>query len=127
MKCSWISKLVIDEQNDIKTFLENFIIKKHVLYILHTDKLAIRNHTKLERLPVFYEEIFEVFSESKSSIHIDKMTTADFLRQSIWGNKYFQYKNKIFFFENWYDAGILYFKDIVDENSIKPIEYFFFK
>jgi hypothetical protein len=28
IKCSWISKLVIDEQNNIKTFLENFNIKQ---------------------------------------------------------------------------------------------------
>jgi hypothetical protein len=66
----------------------------------------------------------EAISESKISIEIDKMTTADFLQQSLWGNKYFRHKNKTFFFENWYDAGILYVNDIVDENGIKPIEYF---
>ena len=125
IKCSWISKLVSDNQNNIKTFLENFNIKKHdILYMLHTNKLATKGHAKLERLPIFYKEIFEAFSESKSTTEIDNMNTSDFLRQSLWGNNIFQYKNRAFFFENWYDAGILYVKDIIDENGIKPIEYF---
>jgi hypothetical protein len=122
---SWISKLVSDNQNNIKTFLENFNIKKQdILYMLHTNKLATKGHAKLERLPIFCKEIIEAFSESKSTTEIDKMSTSDFLRQSLWGNNIFHYKNRAFFFENWYDAGNLYVNDIVDENGIKPIEYF---
>ena len=54
--------------------------------MLHTNKLATKGHAKLERLPIFYKEIFEAFSESKSTTEIDNMNTSDFLRQSLWGN-----------------------------------------
>jgi hypothetical protein len=35
IKCLWISKLITDEQN-IKTFLESFNIKKKKTYCTHT-------------------------------------------------------------------------------------------
>ena len=52
------------------------------------------------------------------------MTTYDFLKQPIWGNRIFQYKKETLFFENWLNAGILYVKDLVNENGVKPLNYF---
>ena len=52
------------------------------------------------------------------------MTTYDFLKQPILGNRFFQYKTKHFFFENWLNAEILYVKDLDNENGVKPFNYF---
>ena len=48
------------------------------------------------------------------------MTTYDFLKQPIWVNRIFRYKNETLFFENWLNARILYVK----EWCIKPLNYF---
>jgi hypothetical protein len=90
--------------------------------MLHTNKLATKSHIKLERLPIFYKEFFKLLVNPKIQRKQIKLLS-DFLIQWLWGNKVFHYKNKAFVFENWYDAGILYVKDIVDENDIKLIEY----
>lgn len=52
------------------------------------------------------------------------MSTPEFLQQHIWGNKIFMFKNKTLCFQNWFDKDLKYVKDIVDENVLKPMEFF---
>lgn len=34
------------------------------------------------------------------------------------------FKNKTLYFQNWFNKGFKYVKDIVDENGLKPLEFF---
>lgn len=44
-------------------------------------------------------------------------STEAFLLQPIWSNKIFNFKGKTICFENWIKSGILYVKDIFEENG----------
>ena len=57
--------------------------------------------------------------------NINDMKLHDVLCQPLWCNKLFQYKGKCVFFDNWIQSGFKYVVDIVDENGIKPIEWFY--
>ena len=99
IKFSWNLKLASNEHNNIKIFLENFALIEHdISYILRTNKLDTGNHKILKRLLIFFQEILEIFNETKYSLVIDKITTYNFLKQPILGNRIFQYKNETLFF-----------------------------
>lgn len=124
IKSSWIS-YILNGENNLLYFLENFKLKDDdILYILHTNKIDLQNHFLLKKLPIFYREIFEAFSYSKTTKEANAMSTPEFLQQHIWGNKLFMFKNKTLYFQNWFNKGFKYVKDIVDENGLKPLEFF---
>lgn len=52
------------------------------------------------------------------------MSTPEFLQKHIWGNKIFMFKNKSPCFQNWFNKDLKYINDIVDENGLKPLEFF---
>lgn len=50
-------------------------------------------------------------------LNVNTLNRDEFLSQFIWYNNLFQYENKPLCFENWIKSGILYVKDIFDENG----------
>ena len=62
---------------------------------IHTNKLDKRNHKILKRLPIFYQEILEIFNETKYSLEIDKKNHIRLSKKNQYGgNRMFQYKNE---------------------------------
>ena len=92
-----------------------FILKTNVTNFLEIRKL-------LHGIPQFYVEVLSAFNECK---HISGNLTCDqFLSQPIWNNKLFIYIGKTLCYENWIKCGILYMKELFDDNGFKEIEMF---
>lgn len=76
----------------------------------------------IEHFPLFYKEIFVFLNECKK-IKTDMSLNA-LLKEPLWCNKIFMFKNKPVFFKDWLKSGIKYLNDIVNENGLKPAEWF---
>lgn len=75
IKSSWIS-YILNGENNLFYFLENFRLKNDdIFYILHTNKIDIQNHFILKKLPIFYREIFEAFSSSKTTKEVNAVNS----------------------------------------------------
>ena len=76
----------------------------------------------LHGIPQFYVEVLSAFNKCK---HIDGNLTCDqFLSQPVWNNKLFKYNVKTLCYKNWLKSGILYVKELFDDNCFKEIEMF---
>lgn len=95
-----------------------------IYYIIHKNKLDLENHFLLNIITIFYREIFEAFRSSKCTKKVKAMSTPEFLQHHIWCNKIFMFKNKILCFQNWFNKNFKYLKDIIDDNGLKPLEFF---
>ena len=66
---------------------------------------------------MFYVEILCSFYKCKTPKDIDLLNYNDIVTQPLWFNEMFKYKGKCLYFKEWVDAGILYVKDIVNEEG----------
>ena len=62
------------------------------------------------------------FNECKGKNRLYNLNNA--LREPLWSNNKIVFKNKPIFFKTWLKSGLKFVNDIVDENGIKPIEWF---
>lgn len=88
-------------------------------YILESNVTNTSDFNSLKGLPQFYKEVFTAFNECKTPKSID--TVDEILRQNIWFNVNFKYKGKVLYFQNWFESGFHYVKDIVNDNGFKPL------
>ena len=65
------------------------------------------------------------FNACKSTVNLTNVSLCNFLRQPLWCNKLITYKGKSLLFENWSRSGLHFVSDIVDENGLKPLEWFY--
>ncbi|XP_056007600.1 uncharacterized protein LOC130050839 [Ostrea edulis] len=76
----------------------------------------------MEHFPLFYKEMLVFFNDckkNKKQFYLNAL-----LKEPLWCNKNFMYKNKPIFFHNWLRSGFKYLNDTVNENGIKPLEWF---
>ena len=126
LKASWTKKLNYCE-NSLKDFLNSFCAKHNVdfQYILHTNLTKIHDYGLAQNFPAFYREIFMFFNMCKATSNLTNISLCNFLRQPLWCNKLITYKGKSLLFENWSRSGLRYVSDIVDQNGLKPLEWFY--
>ena len=126
LKASWTKKLYYCE-NSLKDFLNSFCAKHNVdiQYILHTNLTKIHDYGLAQNFPAFYREIFMFFNMCKATSNLTNISLCNFLRQPLWCNKLITYKGKSLLFENWSRSGLRYVSDIVDQNNLKPLEWFY--
>ena len=67
-------------------------------------------------MPIFYQEVFAIFKKSKKEIPCYQISSDNFL-QPLWNNRYICYKGKSLCYTNWIKSGIVYVKDMFDENG----------
>ena len=70
------------------------------------------------KIPKFYIEGIDAFIKCKKVKNLKDYSTDDFLQEIIWNNNLFLHKSEPLCFENWMSCGILYVKDIFDENGL---------
>ena len=70
------------------------------------------------KIPKFYIEVIDAFIKCKKVKNLKDYSTDDFLQEIIWNNNLFLHKSEPLCFENWMSCGILYVKDIFDENGL---------
>ena len=126
LKASWTKKIYYCE-NSLKDFLNSFCMKHNVdfRYILHTNLTKLNEYSLVHHFPTFYREIFMFFNACKSTVNLTNVSLCNFLRQPLWCNKLITYKGKSLLFENWSRSGLHFVSDIVDENGLKPLEWFY--
>ena len=83
----------------------------------------VKYYTIVHNLPLFYQHIFVSFNECKSC-QTDVISTENFLSQPLWNNKFILYKGKTLCFIDWIKSGLRYVKGVVDENGLRPPEWF---
>ena len=94
-------------------------------YILHTNLTKLNDYSLVHHFPTFYREIFLFFIACKSTVNLTHVSLCNFLKQPLWCNKLITYKSKSLLFENWSRSGLHFVSDIVDENDLKPLEWFY--
>ena len=124
IKASWIGKL-IDCKCRLKYFLDLLCGKVGVdfVYLTYTNETKLTNYTIVHNLPLFYQQIFVSFNECKYC-QTDVYSTESFLSQPLWNNRFILYKGKTLCFIDWIKSGFRHVKDIVDENGLRPPEWF---
>ena len=76
-------------------------------------------------MPKFYVEFMDAFIKCKKVKNVKNCNTDEFLQEIIWNNNIFLHKSEPLCFQNWMSCGIMYAKDIFDENGrIHDITYF---
>ena len=95
------------------------------IYITHTNETKLSHYSIVHNLPLFYQQIFVSFNECKS-FQTNVIATENFLSQPLWNNRFIMYKGKTLCFMDWIKSGLRYVKDVVDENGLKPPEWFLF-
>ena len=117
LKASWVTKLY-GKQNALNPVAKLCMDKicKNQLILLHGtyDK---KSTLVLNSLPTFYREVLCDFSECLDNHSLMNMNTVQFLSQQIWFNKNFMYKGQCLNFKNWMEIGIIYVRDLFDENG----------
>ena len=126
LKASWTKKLYYCE-NSLKDFLNSFCVKHNVdfQYILQTNLTKVHEYGLVQNFPAFYREIFMFFNICKATSTLTNISLCNFLRQPLWCNKLITYKGKSLLFENWSRSGLRYVSDIVDQNGLKHLEWFY--
>ena len=123
VKAKWLTKLY--EMDSWRNYNLSYYILEAYL-----SKVGLNVHTLLKcyftcekevetlNIPMFYKEIFTAFNKCKFEKTVDIMNDHDFLSQIIWCNKLFKFKEKCLMFKNWSKSGILYVKDIFNEQGL---------
>lgn len=119
-KAAWISKLTQNKSN-LSKFLNACLAnhKMKIECILESNVTNTSDFNSLKGLPQFYKEVFTAFNECKTQKSID--TVEEILRQNIWFNVNFKYKGKVLYFQNWFESGFHYVKDLVNDNGFKSL------
>ena len=79
----------------------------------------------LPSLPKFYCDIILAFNQCKYIKPIYNLKAVELLSQCIWGNEYFKHKGKTLYFKHWIGIGIVYVKDLLDNNGNLSQEHIF--
>ena len=91
-------------------FGENFAI-----FSMNLDN--IKNLNNINIVPEFYQNIIKAWIEIGGSQKPYPKNNIEILKQPIWGNKFIKFNGKMLTHRTWINSGILYIKDIVDENG----------
>ena len=125
LKASWVSRIVNSKQN-LYDFVNSFCTKNNISldYLLKTNENTIDDYTLIRNMPTFYQELFVSFNKCKKEIPCSQISSDNFLQQPLWNNRYICYKGKSLCYTKWIKSGILYVKDMFDENgNFRTLEY----
>ena len=124
LKAAWIPRIMF-RKSSVYSFVSSFFMQQNIdcKFILKTNVTNFLEIRKLlHGIPQFYVEVLSAFNECK---HIDGNLTCDqFLSQPIWNNKLFKYNEKTLCYKNWIKSGILYVRELFDDNGFKEIDMF---
>ena len=119
LKASWTNRL----QNVQGKWLDvlSFYIDKLGLsidYVLKTNIRRITDFPVIHSIPEFYRDIIFNLNKCKSQKDFNALNKHEILSQPIWGNNYFKVGNRCLYFKEWIKCGILYVKDLIDDDGL---------
>ena len=124
LKAAWIPRIMF-KKNTVNLFVSSFFMQQNVDcdFILKTNVTHFSEIKHLlQGIPQFYVEVLSAFNECKKITC--NLTFDQFLSQPIWNNKLFKYNGKPLCYKSWIKSGILYVKELFDDNGFKNIEMF---
>ena len=99
LKASWVRKL---ENTDhcIVSYLNSCVPNNiDFNYLTLTSEKRIENFEIIQAMPLFYKQVFTCFNACKNIN--DKLNIVHFIKQPIWSNEKFCYRDKSIYFPNW--------------------------
>ena len=118
LKAVWMTKLYDPSciiNNIFVHYLNNCGITLPILL-----QMNFRDITKFEMLtglPVFFKEIISAYNTCKYIKPLEKLSNYEFLTQIIWGNELFKMNNTPLCFKHWIKSGLIFVKDLLNENG----------
>ena len=118
LKSSWIVKL-LKTKGYTYGILNSYLLKNNINleYVIKTNETKLENFLMIRKLPSFYKEIIIEFNKCKKIKDINKQNKNDILQQPIWNNTLVNNNGKTLFFKDWIKGGILYIKDLYNNNG----------
>ena len=112
LKAAWVKYFVYE--NNVSNYI-NAILKQYnieIPYLLKLDDFSV-----FVKFPQFYSDVLNAFSQCRKKQKIELMSIGYFLSQPIWCNNSFVKKGKALYFEQWLKSGILYVKELLDDEG----------
>ena len=112
LKAAWVKYFVYE--NNVSNYI-NAILKQYnieIPYLLKLDDFSV-----FVKFPQFYIDVLNAFSQCRKKQHIEHMSIGYFLSQPIWCKNSFVKKGKPLYFEQWLKSGILYVKELLDDEG----------
>ena len=88
------------------------------LFIFRMNMDNPKNLNGIKSIPEFYQNIIKSWIEIGGAQKSYPKNNIEILKQPIWGNKYIKFKGKMITHKSWINSGIVYIKDLVDNNGI---------
>jgi len=116
LKAAWIPRLLNTRESE--SILNIYLLKNrlNINMLLNGNICEGKMFPSNVHLPEFYQQCITSFNSCKT-LKTPRQSMHDFLTQPIWSNTYFTVKGKSLCFTNWIDSGIVWVKDLYDENG----------
>ncbi len=117
LKAGWIRRLALKNPN---SDFVNMCLEKHGIdcnYLIKTTCTNDGIYRDSLGMPIFWAKVFAYANECKTMKNNETLTDSEFLVEPIWFNKRILLSNKPVFISNWTKSGILYVKDLFDQNG----------
>ena len=87
-------------------------------YIWKTNIWEVKCFPILKMFPNFYQDVILAYNKCKHIRPFDNLNVSEVFEQPLWGNEYFKIKGESLYFRKWAISGILYVKDLVNDNGL---------
>lgn len=118
LKAVWIDRLfnIPGKWKDIlRNSLEYIGITLDML--IKTSFMTNRSFPVIAQIPSFYQNVIVAFNKAKGVKQFERLTVHEKLQLPIWGCEYFKVNNTCLYFKGWIKEGIIYVKDLINENG----------
>ena len=109
---NWIKRLFNNSNGKWVSTFQQYISHMKVQDVFFSRCFLTFN---LSNLPLFYQDIINTWKEIQL-MYIPNSGT-DILNEMLWHNNFITIERKPIFFKHWYDRGIKFIRDIVDNNG----------
>ena len=72
---------------------------------------------RILKMPFFYQEILSAFNLCRKQKQTQSLKKDEILSEFIWCYSLFKFKANTLCFENWLKVGVLYVRDLFDQNG----------
>ena len=108
---AWIKRLLSPKTSKWKTLVHGFFEKIKLEDLLKTRTYMYED----TNVPQFYQELLHEWNKFQRLSSPD--SPKDILKECIWYNDFIQVDTKSVFYQDWYVKGVLYVKDLFDEQG----------
>ena len=122
-KASWVKR--ITNKSSITYDIFNDMSLKMNISVYDVIKATNAEICKILKMPFFYQEVLSAFNICKKQKQPQSLKKDEILSEFIWCNSLFKFKANTLCFENWLKVGVLYVRDLFDQNgNMYDLSYF---